>query len=119
MKESESVALATRVPWINFVTGILVLISPWALHANTLAAQWDMTVTGIIIAIIALIAQSVHGKNYWPIANVLLGVWLLISISFVGPTMTWSNIVLGIMTIVTGLVAQGYESSSSRRTLRA
>lgn len=117
MTEFDSDQLSNRVPAINFVVGILTLISPWVTHVASSTVQWDMTITGLAMAAVALITMSTHGKRYWPIINVLLGIWLLISTAFVGdylPTM-WSTIVLGVLATVTGLVSQFYEASSSQR----
>jgi len=119
MTQPADAAVHNRVPLINLAVGVLALISPWVSPTST-TARWDMTITGIVIAIIAIIAMSIHGKNYLPILNALLGVWLLISITFVSgnAAMLWSNVVLGVLAIVTGLVSQSSETASSHRVLR-
>lgn len=107
--------IPNRVPWINVCVGILAIISPFVAGPTTNGARWDLVVTGIVIAAAALVEMSVYGKtdkmNYWPVVNVLAGLWLFISTSFVrGDTgMVWSNIVLGVAAIVTALVALSYE----------
>jgi len=78
-----------------------------------------MVITGIVIAIVAIIEMGVYSKSshrsYWPVINIIAGVWLFISTSFASgnTTMIWSNIVLGVTTIVTALVALSYESAHS------
>jgi hypothetical protein len=118
MRESEG--FIHRTPLINLAVGILTLISPWVLHPSSTTAVWDMFFTGIVIAVIALVATNMHAKNYWPSVNALLGVWLLISITFCGGqlAMVWSNLVLGVVAIVTGLVSQSYETLSTHRAIR-
>lgn len=120
MKDNQTAHLSNRVPWINLAVGILTLLSPWVSGPSTVSAQWDLTITGALIAIFAIIALMAQDSRGWPIANVLLGIWLLISIAFVGqmPGMPWNNIVLGVVAIVTGLVSQSYESLPTHQALR-
>ncbi|MEO6912671.1 MAG: SPW repeat protein [Candidatus Baltobacteraceae bacterium] len=103
-----------RVPWVNVAVGILAIISPYLFTGTSSGARWDMTITGIVIAVVAIIAMSVQdkvGHNYWPVINVLAGIWLIISTTFVqGETaMVWSNVVLGVVAIVTSVVSLSYE----------
>ena len=109
------------VPWINLVLGILVLLSPWVLGNVSSGAAWDMTVTGIVIGIVALVELSMQARgaaNWWPIINIVAGIWLLISTSFVrgDAAMIWSNVVLGILAVVTAIVSQVYERELSSAT---
>jgi membrane-bound ClpP family serine protease len=117
----EGTTLVNRVPWINLAVGILTLISPWSLHAASYGAKWDVTITGIVIAIVAIIAMSLREKHYWPVLNILLGVWLIVSIAFVenDSALAWSNVALGVMAIVTGLVSQTYSATSRDTRIRA
>src|SRR5581483_9653354 len=110
MKDFSSTELSNRVPWVNLAVGILTIISPWVLRSGSTFAQWDMTITGIVLGIVAIISMSVHAKHYWPVVNILAGIWLLVSITFLGNMMgmVWSNVVLGVLAIVTGLISQTY-----------
>jgi hypothetical protein len=115
MNEPKAAEQTNRIPLVNLVVGILTFISPSVLHPVSAWSNWDITITGIVIAIVAIVATSVHrSRNYWPAINVLLGIWLLISIVFVSdqPAIVWSNVVLGVTAIVTGLVSQNYELRS-------
>jgi uncharacterized membrane protein SirB2 len=49
--------------------------------------------------------------GYWPAINILAGIWLFISTGIVAMNvaLVWSNIVLGVLAIVTALVALSYE----------
>ncbi|HTZ55645.1 MAG TPA: SPW repeat protein [Candidatus Acidoferrum sp.] len=101
--------------WINIVVGILAIISPFALHDTSQGVIWSTVITGAVIVIAAVIELSVYpsssNMNYWPVINVIAGIWLVISTSLaIGDVgMIWSNIVLGIMAIATAIVALGYE----------
>ncbi|HVA37815.1 MAG TPA: SPW repeat protein [Candidatus Dormibacteraeota bacterium] len=102
------------VPWINLALGILVLLSPWVLATAATGAAWNVTITGVVIGVVALIELSMQAKgaaNWWPVINILAGIWLLISTAFVrgDPAMIWSNVVMGILAIVTSIVSQVYE----------
>lgn len=111
-------------PWANLLAGILAIMSPWVLRTASTGVAWDITITGIIIAVVSLIVMSTHGKlstNYWPIVNIAAGIWLLISLTFIHDdlAMTWSNIVLGSMVFVGGIVSEAHEAQASRTPLEA
>jgi hypothetical protein len=120
VNELESRAVGNRVPVINLAVGILTLISPWVLRPPSSTALWDVTATGIAIGVVALVTMSATNRQNWPLVNVLLGIWLLVSLVFIGNQMAmlWSNIVLGVLAIVTGLVSQSYEPVTHHRAVR-
>lgn len=107
--------IPNRVSWVNIAVGVLTIVSPFVPAPTSAGARWDMVITGAVIAIVAIVEMSVHGKNrgmsYWPAVNILAGIWLFISTTFASGNMTlvWSDIVLGVIAIVTGLVALSYE----------
>lgn len=109
-----------RVPWVNVVAGILIIISPFVatMHpANSVA--WDMVITGAVIAIAAVIemtSSAQSGGAYWPLLSVVAGIWLFVSTAWLAgnSALVWSNIVLGLVTIVTALVALSYERLGPR-----
>lgn len=107
--------IPNRVPWVNVAVGVLTIISPFVAVPNSNGARWDMVVTGIIIAVVAIVEMSTYAKSarmgYWPLINILAGIWLFISTGIVTMNLTliWSNIVLGVLVIVTALVALSYE----------
>jgi hypothetical protein len=111
--------IPNRAPWLNVAVGILTIISPFALGSASMAARWDLVVTGIIIGIVAIIELSIYARtthmSYWPVINILAGIWLLISTTYaqgdVG--LLWSNVVLGILAIVSAAIALSYEKVHS------
>jgi hypothetical protein len=111
--------IPNRVSWVNVAVGILTIISPYVAVPTTAGARWDMTITGFVIAIVAIVSLAAHGKGQsstaWPVINILLGIWLFISTTFLSGNvaMIWSNIVLGVLTIVTALVELSYQRLSA------
>ncbi len=107
--------IPNRVPWVNVAVGILTIISPFVAVPDSYGAKWDMVITGFIIGIVAIIEMATFAKTnrmgYWPVINVVAGIWLFISTGIVAMnvTLVWSNIVLGVLAIVTALVALSYE----------
>lgn len=106
--------IPNRAPWINLAVGILTIISPYALAITSGAVFTSTWIVGVIMVIVAIVemvayAQS-HAMNYWPAINLLAGIWLLISTSFGGSAgMVWSDIVLGVVAIITAAVSLSYE----------
>lgn len=102
-------------PWINIAVGILTIISPFAVHTSSQAMTISAVIAGIVIAAVAIIELAVSGRSshmaYWPVVNILAGIWLFISTSLAAGDMAmiWSSIALGVIAIVTALVALGYE----------
>lgn len=107
--------IPNRVPWVNVAVGVLTIISPFVAVPDSNGAKWDMVITGFIIGIVAIVEMSTFAKSrrmgYWPLVNVLAGIWLFISTGIVqmNVALVWSNIVLGVLAIVTALVALSYE----------
>ncbi len=107
--------IPNRVPWVNVAVGILTIISPFVAVPDSYGAKWDMVITGFIIGIVAIIEMATFAKTnrmgYWPVINIVAGIWLFISTGIVAMnvTLVWSNIVLGVLAIVTALVALSYE----------
>ncbi|HEX8805791.1 MAG TPA: SPW repeat protein [Candidatus Aquilonibacter sp.] len=101
-------------PWTNIAVGILAIISPFAVHV-TGAIQTSTIIVGIIIAVIAIVELASYSRTsnmtYWPVINILAGIWLFISTSLADGNLAiiWSCITLGVIAIVTALVALAYE----------
>lgn len=114
-------------PWTNIAVGILAIISPFAIHVTSQAMTTSAVIAGIVIVVIAIVelasfARSTH-MSFWPVINILAGIWLFISTSLAmgDMAMIWSNVALGVVAIVTALVALSYErvhSNESQPTAR-
>jgi len=108
-----------RVPWINLAVGIMTIIGPYALGTSDTATKWSLVITGIVIAIVAIIELAMDSRNrgvsYWPIVNIIAGVWLLISTSMAAgnANVIWNDVFLGITAIITALVSMSYERLGS------
>ena len=92
---------AGGVSWVNVLLGIWVIISPFMIQfARLPAAMWNNVIVGIVIAILALIRSSTPRQPGWSWANVVLGIWMIISPFALGVMTTailWNNIILGIV----------------------
>jgi SPW repeat len=106
------------VSWINIVLGIWVIISPFVVQFTRFpAAMWNNVIVGIVIAALAIIRTSVPRQTGWSWANVILGIWMIISPFALGAMTTailWNNIILG---IVIALIATGSASSRTPATV--
>jgi formate hydrogenlyase subunit 4 len=87
--------------WVNVLLGIWVIISPFVVQfTHQTAAMWNNVIIGIIIALLALIRTSTPRQIGWSWANVILGIWMIISPFALGTMTTailWNNIILGIV----------------------
>lgn len=107
--------IPNRVPWVNVAVGILTIISPFVAVPNPSGAKWAMVIAGFVIAVVAIVEMATYartaGMGYWPAINIVAGIWLFISTTFMAGNIAliWSSIMLGVLTIVTALVALSYE----------
>ena len=108
-----------RVPWINLAIGIMTIIAPYALGTSDTATKWSLVITGIVVGIVAIIELAMDSQNrgvsYWPVVNIIAGIWLLISTSMAAgnPNVIWNDVVLGVAAIITAIVALSYERMGS------
>jgi hypothetical protein len=98
--------------------GIWVIISPFVVQfAQVPAAVWNNVIVGIVIALLALIRTSTPRQSGWSWANVILGIWMIISPFALGAMTTailWNNIILG---VVIALVACGNATMRAHATV--
>jgi hypothetical protein len=92
------------------------------IHSTSFAAGWNLFVTGLAIAAVAMIAAGAHGnvrRNIWSAGNVAGGIWLIVSVSVVpnAPAMSWAQICLGIIVITTALTSLSNEHLFTKRFL--
>lgn len=112
--------IPNRVPWLNIAVGIMTIVSPYAMATALTPVKTNLVITGIIIAVVAILEMAAHARshsmNYWPVINILAGLWLFISTTMAAGNagLIWSNIVLGVCSIVTAIIALSYERMHSR-----
>jgi len=64
---------------VNLILGLWMLISPWVLgYQGETTAMWNAVVLGILIGAVAIGALA-QPKAWEEWANVVLGIWLVIS----------------------------------------
>jgi hypothetical protein len=62
----------------NLVLAALLFVSPWLFRLTNSPGKMDMWATGAVIALISLAAITAY-RNWEEWANLLLGLWLIIS----------------------------------------
>jgi hypothetical protein len=100
--------------WVNVLLGIWVIISPFLIQFSQLpAAMWNNVIVGILIALLALIRTSITRQSGWSWANVILGIWMIIS-PFVLGVMTravlWNNIIIGIIIALVAWISASFRA---------
>jgi hypothetical protein len=90
------------VSWLNILLGIWVIISPFVLgFSQWPKAMWNNVATGCAVAILAIVRTGMRQQLGWSWANVILGIWLIISpfalVFMSGSTALWNNVILGII----------------------
>ena len=88
--------------WINILLAIWVIVSPFVLaFADRPRLMWNNVATGCAIGILAILRTSMRNQPGWSWANVVLGVWLIISplvlVYVIGSNALWNNVILGII----------------------
>jgi hypothetical protein len=87
------------IDWINLLLAIALIVSPWVMGFAAGTAMSNAVVAGIIIGAIA-IAALVSFAQWEEWANLLLGVWVLISpwvLGFDGNfNALWTHVAIGL-----------------------
>jgi hypothetical protein len=99
----------TGVSVINVLIGIWLIISPFVVMAFSQFSNMrtNNVIIGILIALVALFRASGSAKAEWSWANVVLGIWLIISPFALGAssnaTVVWHNVIAGIVVALLAL----------------
>ena len=86
---------------VNFVLGLWLIVSPWALgFAAEPAPAWNAWAVGVIIAVAAAAALiAFHKWEEW--VEAALGLWLIVSPYLLGfatqMSPTWNSVIVGII----------------------
>jgi hypothetical protein len=93
----------TGVSVINLLIGIWLIISPFVVMAFSQFqnVRANNVIIGILVGLVALFRASSTARAQWSWANVILGVWLIISPFVLGVssnvTAMWHNVIAGIV----------------------
>ena len=96
---------------VNLILGVWMLISPWVLgYQGETTAMWNAVVLGILIGAVAIGALA-QPKAWEEWANVVLGIWLVISpwvLGFSGMREPMANaVIVGVVRAVLALWTLG------------
>jgi hypothetical protein len=99
--------------WIIALAGLLAVIAPFVLGFSTMTAMlWSNLIVGILLIIFgvwAAVSDRMSTDRTLDWINAILGLWLLISPFVLGGSAVmaalWSDVVLGIVALVLGVVA--------------
>ncbi len=104
--------------WIIALVGLLAIIAPFVLGFSAMTATlWSNIIVGILLIILGVwaavsVRMSTDRTLDW--INAVLGLWLLISPFVLGSSVVlaalWSDVILGIIALVLGVVAALRES---------
>ena len=87
--------------WANLVLGLWLVLSPWILgFSGTSSATWNAVLLGLAVGLLSLL--HLQGGPLWEEwANVVLGVWLILSpwiLGFSGEAdATWNAVIVGLL----------------------
>jgi len=87
--------------WANLVLGLWLVLSPWILgFSGTSSATWNAVLLGLAVGLLSLL--RLQGGPLWEEgANVVLGVWLILSpwiLGFSGEAgATWNAVIVGLL----------------------
>jgi hypothetical protein len=105
-------AVVNRIHWVSVLTGIWLIISPYALNyaGSTPAAAWNNSLVGIAVMLVAtyvLFARVNAEVIGWGV--VALGLWEIVAPFVLGysnqPALLWNNVVVGIVIVAVGALS--------------
>lgn len=91
---------------INLLAGIWLIITPFALGGSS-GAVWDGVIFGILILLCAIGRMVSPLSRGFSVANVIWGIWMLISpwvLGFAGTGIRWSYTVTGIIVAIVATI---------------
>jgi hypothetical protein len=112
--------------WLIVIAGIWLIIAPFILGFRGTLLSMNDVITGIVIAMISLIAIGMPEESGWMNwISAILGVWILITaflMTSIGIAGMWNNLVIGAITVALGIwgaVSMSSTSSSSSQQPKA
>jgi amino acid permease len=106
----------------NFLLAISLIVSPWAFaYADHTAAALNATLTGVAIALVAVLAPAAYEEWQEWITAALAG-WLIVSPYLLGfgtmHTASWTHVIVGVLvavlTLWAGITARYGGSAASK-----
>jgi hypothetical protein len=94
--------------WIILIIGAWLVISPWVLGYQPVAARWNACAIGLAIAVLSLLVLLCKTERVpsWPqLITCLFGLWSVGTGAFAFGQAHWSELVCGILVAVFSLVA--------------
>ncbi|MDD5489129.1 MAG: SPW repeat protein [Candidatus Moranbacteria bacterium] len=114
------------VNWLIVIAGLWLIIAPFTLGFGGTMLSMNDVITGIIIAIISLIAIGLPEESRWlNWVSAILGIWIFITPFFlasIGRVGMWNNLIIGVITVVLGIwgtMSISSPSSSSSQMSKA
>ena len=112
--------------WLIVIAGIWLIIAPFILGFRGTLLSMNDVITGIVIAMISLIAIGMPEESSWMNwISAILGIWILITaflMTSIGIAGMWNNLVIGAITVALGIwgaVSISSTSSSSSQQPKA
>lgn len=88
---------------LNLLVGIWLIIAPFIFGYSTVAMMNDSVITGIVVAILAVIGLTIASETWSRWLNVIAGIWLIISAAVYSaaesPALIWNAIVMGVLVV--------------------
>ncbi|YBV95209.1 SPW repeat protein [Phyllobacteriaceae bacterium JZ32] len=87
--------------WINLVLAVCLFVSPWVIgFAAAMAPAWNAWIVAVIMGALAIATLSAFAEwEEW--ANLVLGLWLIISpwvLAFTANTSAmWTHLIIGVI----------------------
>lgn len=103
--------------WLIVLAGIWLIVAPFILGFSGTTLSMNDVITGIIIAIVSLIAIGMPeeaARLNW--VSAVLGLWIFFTPFFltsIGNAGLWNNLIIGIITVALGVWGAATMSSSS------
>ena len=100
----------TGVSGLNVLVGIWLIISTFVLAVfhNLHVAMWNNVIVGILVVLFGVTRLSDSAPAGWSWANLILGIWLIISPFVLGFSHVvgamWHNVIVGIIVGILGWV---------------
>lgn len=104
--------------WLNALIGLWFILSPWTLnYSSHSGALWLGIIAGVIQLVVSLWAVGLKQTTWgtWQTwVGALMGLWFVIDGGIFGLAAgaLWTNLILGVISIILALLAMGSSKSS-------